>query len=47
MAEAGELSAERVLTALEKQKAGVDAQYAEMPLTISNALQKLQHLGKS
>ena len=41
MAEAGELSAERVLTALEKQKAGVDAQYAEMPLTISNALQKI------
>ncbi|MCU4397360.1 tape measure protein [Acinetobacter junii] len=41
MAEAGELSAERVLTALEKQKAGVDAQYAEMPLTIGNALQKI------
>lgn len=41
MAEAGELSAERVLTALEKQKAGVDAQYAELPLTISNALQKI------
>lgn len=41
MAEAGELSAERVLAALEKQKAGVDAQYAEMPLTISNALQKI------
>lgn len=41
MAENGELSAERVLTALEKQKAGVDAQYAEMPLTISNALQKI------
>ena len=41
MAEAGELSADRVLTALEKQKAGVDAQYAEMPLTISNALQKI------
>lgn len=41
MAEAGELSAERVLAALAKQKAGVDAQYAEMPLTISNALQKI------
>src|SRR5574343_960640 len=41
MAEAGELSAERVLAALEKQKAGVDAQYAEMPTTISNALQKI------
>jgi len=41
MAEAGELSAERVLAALEKQKQGVDAQYAEMPLTISNALQKI------
>lgn len=41
MAENGELSAERVLAALEKQKAGVDAQYAEMPLTISNALQKI------
>ena len=41
MAEAGELSAERVLAALAKQKAGVDAQYAEMPLTIGNALQKI------
>ena len=41
MAENGELSAERVLAALEKQKAGVDAQYAEMPLTIGNALQKI------
>ena len=41
MAEAGELSAERVLGALEKQKASVDAQYAELPLTISNALQKI------
>lgn len=41
MAENGELSAERVLAALEKQKAGVDAQYAEMPTTISNALQKI------
>lgn len=41
MAEAGELSAERVLGALAKQKEGVDAQYAELPLTISNALQKI------
>ena len=41
MAENGELSAERVLAALEKQKAGVDAQYAELPLTIGNALQKI------
>ena len=41
MAEAGELSAERVLAALAKQKAGVDAQYSEMPLTISKALQKI------
>lgn len=41
MAENGELSAERVLAALAKQKAGVDAQYAEMPLTIGNALQKI------
>lgn len=41
MAEAGELSAERVLAALAKQKAGVDAQYSEMPLTISNALKKI------
>ncbi|WP_151800739.1 tape measure protein [Acinetobacter junii] len=41
MAENGELSAERVLTALAKQKAGVDAQYAELPLTIGNALQKI------
>ncbi|RTE46583.1 tape measure domain-containing protein [Acinetobacter junii] len=41
MAENGELSAERVLAALAKQKAGVDAQYAEMPTTISNALQKI------
>lgn len=41
MAENGELSAERVLAALAKQKAGVDAQYAELPLTIGNALQKI------
>ncbi|MDH0032003.1 MULTISPECIES: tape measure protein [unclassified Acinetobacter] len=41
MAENGELSAERVLAALAKQKAGVDTQYAEMPTTISNALQKI------
>ena len=41
MAENGELGAERVLAALEKQKKGVDAQYAEMPLIISNALQKI------
>lgn len=41
MAEAGELSAERVLAALAKQKAGVDAQYSEIPLTISKALQKI------
>ncbi|WP_336937866.1 tape measure protein [Acinetobacter modestus] len=41
MAENGELSAERVLAALAKQKAGVDAQYSEMPLTISKALQKI------
>ena len=41
MAEAGELSAERVLAALAKQKAGVDAQYAELPLTIGNDLQKI------
>ncbi len=41
IAEAGELSAERVLGALAKQKTAVDAQYAELPLTISNALQKI------
>ncbi|WP_312102081.1 tape measure protein [Acinetobacter venetianus] len=41
MAEAGELSAERVLGALSKQKTAVDAQYAELPLTIGNALQKI------
>lgn len=41
MAEAGELSAERVLGALAKQKSAVDAQYAELPLTINNALQKI------
>lgn len=41
MAEAGELSAERVLGALAKQKSAVDAQYAELPLTIGNALQKI------
>ncbi|MCH7331834.1 tape measure protein [Acinetobacter modestus] len=41
MAENGELSAERVLAALAKQKAGVDAQYSELPLTISKALQKI------
>lgn len=41
MAEAGELSAERVLGALAKQKSAVDVQYAELPLTIGNALQKI------
>ncbi|ENW05750.1 tape measure protein [Acinetobacter beijerinckii] len=41
MAEAGELSAERVLGALAKQKTAIDTQYAELPLTIGNALQKI------
>jgi len=41
MAENGELSAERVLAALAKQKAGIDAQYSEMPSTIGKALQKI------
>lgn len=41
MAETGELSAERVLGALAKQKTAVDTQYAELPLTIGNALQKI------
>lgn len=41
MAENGELGAERVLKALEGQKAAIEAAYAELPNTIGNALQKI------
>lgn len=41
MAENGELSAERVLKALERQKGAIEAAYAELPNTIGNALQKI------
>ncbi|MCH7294082.1 tape measure protein [Acinetobacter higginsii] len=41
MAENGELGAERVLKALEGQKAAIEASYAELPNTIGNALQKI------
>ncbi|MDH0562209.1 tape measure protein [Acinetobacter courvalinii] len=41
MAENGELGAERVLKALEGQKAAIEASYAQLPNTISNALQKI------
>lgn len=41
MAENGELSAERVLKALEGQKGAIEAAYAELPNTIGNALQKI------
>ncbi len=41
MAENGELSAERVIKALQKQSAAIEADYNKFPTTISNALQKI------
>ena len=42
MAENGELSAERVYKALLSQKDAVQATYDQFPITISNALQRIQ-----
>ncbi|WP_151776206.1 tape measure protein [Acinetobacter bereziniae] len=41
MAEAGELSSERVVKALQTQSASVQATYDKFPTTISNALQRI------
>ena len=41
MAENGELSAEKVISALQKQSAAIEADYAKFPTTIGNALQKI------
>lgn len=41
MAEAGELSSERVVKALQGQSASVQATYDKFPLTIGNALQRI------
>lgn len=41
MAEAGELSSERVVKALQSQSASVQATYDKFPTTISNALQRI------
>ncbi|WP_335969826.1 tape measure protein [Acinetobacter bereziniae] len=41
MAEAGELSSERVAKALQSQSASVQATYDKFPLTIGNALQRI------
>lgn len=42
MAEAGEISAERVIKAFQNQSAAVSAEYDKIPLTVSGALQKIQ-----
>ena len=42
MAENGELSAERVIKALQKQSAAIEADYNKFPTTIGNALQRIQ-----
>lgn len=42
MAENGELSAEKVISALQKQSAAIEADYAKFPTTIGNALQRIQ-----
>lgn len=41
MAENGELSAEKVIKALQSQSAAIEADYAKFPTTIGNALQKI------
>ncbi|WP_180102208.1 tape measure protein [Acinetobacter sp. YH12126] len=41
MAENGELSAEKVIKALQDQSAAIEADYAKFPTTIGNALQKI------
>ena len=42
MAENGELSAERVIKALQNQSAAIEADYNKFPTTIGNALQRIQ-----
>lgn len=42
MAENGELSAEKVIKALQSQSAAIEADYAKFPTTIGNALQRIQ-----
>lgn len=42
MAENGELSAEKVIQALQSQSAAIEADYAKFPTTIGNALQRIQ-----
>jgi len=41
MAENGELSAEKVIKALQSQSSAIEADYAKFPTTISNALQRI------
>ncbi|WP_104483698.1 tape measure protein [Acinetobacter indicus] len=41
MAENGELSAEKVIKALQEQSAAIEADYAKFPTTIGNALQRI------
>lgn len=41
MAENGELSAEKVIKALQSQSAAIEADYAKFPTTIGNALQRI------
>jgi len=41
MAENGELSAEKVIKALQSQSTAIEADYAKFPTTISNALQRI------
>jgi tape measure domain-containing protein len=43
MAEAGELSAAKVVEALIKQREAVDREFASMPLTVGKALQQLEN----
>lgn len=42
MAENGELSAEKVIKALQDQSAAIETDYAKFPTTIGNALQRIQ-----
>lgn len=41
MAENGELTASRVIKAFQNQSEAISAEYAQMPMTVSNALQKI------
>lgn len=42
MAEAGELSSERVIKAISSQSQAIEQQYAKLPTTIDNALQRIK-----